>query len=176
MKISTPAGALVVLLALATMTGCSLNRGDADANPVAGTSTSRKAADAVEEVSSGVQDMIDVKGKASDDQPFVMECVGRPDSTYFRIYHWWNFYPASAEDLDVAMERLKAELPKHGWKTVHYGPDSSKQKNIRLAADNDHQKVGIDIVKRPKNDPPKLSMYVVSGCYAVPDGQEVEKF
>jgi hypothetical protein len=79
-------------------------------------------------------------------------------------------------DIDEAMERLKTELPKHGWKIVEYGPDTSKNKNINLTADNDEKKVGVNIVKRSKNDPPKLDLTVVSGCYKVPDGEEVERF
>jgi hypothetical protein len=74
------------------------------------------------------------------------------------------------------MKRLKAELPKQGWKIVEYGPDISKDKNINLTADNDKKKVGVNIVQMSKNDPPKLSLNVVSGCYKVPDGQTVEHF
>ncbi|MDV7216776.1 hypothetical protein [Streptomyces prunicolor] len=148
----------------------------ADKTPSAGTSTSRDASDATEKVSSGIYDLIGVKGKASDSRPGVMDCSGKDTKTYFRIFHPWSFYPASASDLDEAMEQLKKELPKHGWKIVEYGPDTSKNKNINLTADNDEKKVGVNIVQMSKNDPPKLSLNLVSGCYKVPDGEEVERF
>lgn len=177
MKTKPSALALAVPLALTTLTGCSMTDNEsADKTPSAGTSTSRDASDATEKVSSGIYDLIGVKGKASDSRPGVMDCSGKDTKTYFRIFHPWSFYPASASDLDEAMEQLKKELPKHGWKIVEYGPDTSKNKNINLTADNDEKKVGVNIVQMSKNDPPKLSLNLVSGCYKVPDGEEVERF
>ncbi|MEV5876059.1 hypothetical protein AB0L75_17845 [Streptomyces sp. NPDC052101] len=176
MKIRLSACVLALPLTLTTITGCGMTEKDSDATPSAGTSTSRDASDAMEKLSSGIYNMIGVKGKASDSRPFVTECSGKDTKTYFRIFHWWSFYPASAKDLDVAMERLKAELSKHGWKIISYGPDTSKNRNINLTADNDQQKAGVNIVQMAKNDPPKLSLHVVSGCYKVPDGQKVESF
>jgi hypothetical protein len=167
---------LLVPLALITLTGCSMTDDESKAIPSAGTSTSRDASKAVERVSSGIYELIGVKGKASDSRPGVMDCGDKDTKTYFRIFHPWSFYPASSSDLDVAMERLKTELPKHGWKIVGYEPDTSKNKNLTLTADNDEQKAGVNVVQRAKNDPPKLSLTVVSGCYEVPEGQEVERF
>ncbi|WP_416960135.1 hypothetical protein [Streptomyces sp. Agncl-13] len=168
--------AFTVPLALTTLTGCSMTDNDSDETPSAGTSTSRDASDAMEKVSSGIYDLIGVKGKTSDSRPGVMDCSGKDTKTYFRIFHPWSFTPASASDIDEAMERLKTELPKHGWKIVEYGPDTSKNKNIKMTADNDKKKVGVNIVKRSKYDPPILDLTVVSGCYKVPDGEEVERF
>ncbi|MFH8800173.1 hypothetical protein ACH4F6_11335 [Streptomyces sp. NPDC017936] len=149
---------------------------NSDEIPFAGTSNSRDASDAMEKVSSGIYDLIGVKGKASDNRPGVSDCSDKDAKTHFRIFHPWSFYPASASDLDVAMERLKRELPKHGWEIVTYGPDTSKNKNINLVADNDNEKSSVKITQMSKNDPPKLSLMVVSGCYKVPDGEEVERF
>ncbi|MFJ2760907.1 hypothetical protein [Streptomyces prasinus] len=149
---------------------------DSDTVPFSGTSTSLDAAGATEKVSSGIYDLIGVKGKASESYSTVMECSGEDAEKYFRILHPWSFYPASVSDLDVAMERLKSELPKHGWEIVDYGPDTSKNKNIRMTADNDRKKVSLRVIKMAKNDPPKLSLNVVSGCYEIPEGQEIERF
>ncbi|MFF2999007.1 hypothetical protein ACFVTC_31325 [Streptomyces sp. NPDC057950] len=167
---------LVVPFALATITGCGMTDKKSDEIPSAGTSTSSDASDVMEKLSSGIYDLIGVKGKASDSRPGVMDCPGKDAKTYFRIFHPWSFYPASAGDLDVAMKQLKVELPKHGWKIVEYGPDTSKNKNINLTADNNEKKAGVSIVQMSKNDPPKLSLTVVSGCYKVPDGGKVERF
>ncbi|WP_330459453.1 hypothetical protein OIB37_22830 [Streptomyces sp. NBC_00820] len=178
MKTKSGASALAILLTLATLTGCGMTDSEksSEKKPLAGTSTSRDVSDAVEKVSSGIYDLIGVQGKASDSRPGVDQCSGRSREKYFRIFHPWSFYPASAGDLDEAMKRLKEELPKNGWKIVEYGPDTSRNKNINLTADNDEKKVGVNIVQMSKNDPPKLSLMVVSGCYEVPDGQEVEHF
>ncbi|MGW0208555.1 hypothetical protein ACWDZ8_23060 [Streptomyces sp. NPDC003233] len=164
---------LAAPLALITLTGCSMN---SDETRIVGTSTSMDAANATEKVSSGIYDLIGVKGKASDSQSGVSECSGKDRDKYFQIFHPWSFYPASASDLEKAMKNLKTELPKHGWKIVEYGPDTSKNKNVNLTADNDKKKVGVNIVQMLKNDPPKLSLTVVSGCYKVPDGQKVQHF
>ncbi|MFL4948726.1 hypothetical protein ACJ6WE_15430 [Streptomyces sp. MMS24-I31] len=167
---------LAIPLALAILTGCNMTDKNSDDVPSAGMSSSRDVSQAMEKVSSGIYDLIGVKGKASSSRPFVAECSGKDTKKYFRIFHWWSFYPTSASDLGVAIERLKAELPKHGWTIVSYGPDTSKNKNINLTADNDKQKADVNIVQMSKNDPPKLSLHVVSGCYQVPDGQTVEHF
>ncbi|MFI0976122.1 hypothetical protein ACH4SP_03730 [Streptomyces sp. NPDC021093] len=147
-----------------------------DEIPFAGTSTSSDAADAMEKVSSGIYDLLGMKGKASDSQPGVMDCSGKDTKTYFRIFHPWSFKAASVSDLDKAMERLKSELPKHGWEIKSYGPDTSKNKNMNLIADNDKKKVSIDVTNMAKGDAPMLSLDLVSGCYKVPDGKEVERF
>ncbi|MEU0678238.1 hypothetical protein ABZ330_36405 [Streptomyces sp. NPDC006172] len=176
MKTKLSALALAMPLTLTALTGCSMTDKDSDEIPFAGTSTSRDASDEARKVSSSIYDLIGVKGKASDSSPGVSDCSNKDAKTNFRIFHPWSFYPASASDLDVAMERLKKELPKHGWEIVTYGPDASKNKNINLIADKDGKKASVKIIKMSKNDPPKLSLTVVSGCYQVPDGEEVERF
>ncbi|MFJ3226012.1 hypothetical protein ACIPJS_22010 [Streptomyces sp. NPDC086783] len=150
---------------------------ESDGVPSAGTSTSSDAADTMEKISSGIYDLIGVKGKASESFPGVTDCSGKDPKTYFRIFHPWSFTPASASDLDEAMERLKRELPKHGWEIVNYGPNNSKSRSITLTADNDKKKVSVKVIKMAaKSDPPMLSLDLVSGCYKVPDGEEVERF
>ncbi|MFF9691369.1 hypothetical protein [Streptomyces sp. NPDC014623] len=147
-----------------------------DGVPFAGTSTSLDAADTMEKVSSEIYDLLGVKGKASENFPGVMDCSGKDPKTHFRIFHPWSFTPALASDLDKAMERLKGELPKHGWEIVEYGPNTSKNKNITLTADNEKKKVSVKVTNMAKSDPPMLSLDLVSGCYKVPDGKKVERF
>ncbi|MFI7294076.1 hypothetical protein [Streptomyces sp. NPDC050121] len=168
-------GALLLAVPL-VLTGCSTTDDDANEIPFVGTSTSRDASDTLEKVSSGIYDLIGVKGKASDSRPTVLDCSGKDTKTYFRILHPWSFVPVSVSDLDVAMKRLKEQLPKNGWEIVNYGPDTSKNKNMNLTADNDKKKVSVKVVAMAKDDPPMLSLDLISGCYKVPDGQEVERF
>ncbi|WP_432159243.1 hypothetical protein [Streptomyces sp. bgisy153] len=176
MKRKFSALALPVPIYLVTLTGCSMTDTRSHEVPFAGTSTSRDASDAMGKLSSGIYDLIGVRGKASDSHPGAMDCPGKDTKTYFRIFHPWSFYPASASDLDVAMERLKEGLSKNGWEIITYGPDTSKNQNIKLVADNDNKKASVKIIKMAKNDPAMLSLDVVSGCYKVPDGEEVERF
>ena len=176
MKTRTRASALAIPLVLTVLTGCGMTDDESDGVPFVGTSTSLDAADTMEEVSGGIYDLIGVKGKASESLPGVTDCSGKDTQTHFRIFHPWSFTPASAGDLDEAMERLKRELPKQGWEIVEYGPNTSKNRSITLTADNDKKKVSVKVINMAKNDPPKLSLDLVSGCYKVPDGEEVERF
>ncbi|WP_241845170.1 hypothetical protein [Streptomyces silvensis] len=147
-----------------------------DGVPSAGTSTTRDASVAMQKTSSGIYDLIGVKGKASENRPGVTGCAGKDEKRYFRIYHPWSFTPASAGDLDEAMARLKRELPRHGWKIVGYGPNNSKNRSLTLTADNDERKASVKIIKMSKSGPPMLSLDLVSGCYQVPDGEEVDLY
>ncbi|MES9511590.1 hypothetical protein ABWJ92_35200 [Streptomyces sp. NPDC000609] len=149
---------------------------DSGGIPSAGVSTSEKAAGEAKKASSEIYDLIGIKGKASKTGAGVTECAGKDREKYFQIFHPWSFTPASANQLDGVMERLKKELPKHGWKVVDYGPDTSKNKNITLTADNDARKHSVKIVEMAKTDPPSLSLMVVSGCYQVPDGEKIQRF
>jgi hypothetical protein len=174
-KIKLGVLAVAIPLALTSLTGCNMTDNGSDV-PSTGTSTSSDAADEVERVSSGIYELIGVKGKTSDSRATVTECSGKDPDKYFRVLHPWSFTPASSGDLEMAMQRLRAALPKHGWKIVEYGPDTSKNKNLRLTADNDAKNASVHIIQMAKDNPPMLSLDVISGCYQVPDGQEVEHF
>jgi hypothetical protein len=170
--------AVAVPLMFTTLTGCDMTDDGSDTSgiPSAGTSTSSDAADALEGVSSGIHDLIGVQGKTSDSRATVTECSGKDPDKYFRILHPWSFAPASAGDLEGVMQQLRTALPKRGWKIVEYGPDTSRNKNVQLTADDDAQKASVHIVHMAKDKPPMLSVDVISGCYQVPDGQRVEHF
>ena len=177
MKTKLSALALTLPIALATLIGCSMtDTKNSGGIPSAGTSTSSDAAKETQKASSELYNLIGLKGKASDTGPGVKECSKKDPDKYFQIFHSWSFTPASSEELDGAMERLKTDLPKHGWKVVDYGPDSSRNKNLSLTADNDAKKFSVKIAYREKDNPPNLNFFVVSGCYTVPDGQEIEQF
>ncbi|ARX86522.1 MULTISPECIES: hypothetical protein [Streptomyces] len=84
---------------------------------------------------------------------------------------------AAKKKLDAALADAKAGgLTVHADGSVGYPPGGDKDKNVKLVADNDEKKASVNIVKMAKNDPPKLSLTVVSGCYRVPDGQKVKRF
>ncbi|MFF4182190.1 hypothetical protein ACFYZ9_03285 [Streptomyces sp. NPDC001691] len=151
---------------------------DSQEIPAAGVSTTRDAADAMEKVSSELYDLIGIKGKTSSTQPGVKECGGKDRDRYFSIFHPWDITPASTStaELEGVVERMRQELPKHGWKVVEYGRDTSMNKNLSLTADNDEKKVSVKLGAHAKGTPPSLGLMIVSGCYQVPDGQQVQHF
>ncbi|GAA3186521.1 hypothetical protein GCM10010451_39810 [Streptomyces virens] len=177
MKIKLGAIALALPIAFITLIGCSVADSSKSTEiPSSGTSTSSAAAKEAEKVSSELYTLIGLKGKATDTGPGVKECGKKDPEKYFQIFHSWSFIPASSEQLDGTMERLKADLPKHGWKVVAFGPDSSRNKNLSLTADNTAKKFSVDITYRAKGKPPYLNFFVVSGCYQIPDGDKIEQF
>jgi 5'-3' exonuclease len=177
LKIKLCAIALALPVALMTLTGCSMT----DANnsndiPSSGTSTSSDAAKEAEKASSELYNLIGLKGKASDTGPGVKECGKKDPEKYFQIIHSWSFTPPRHSTSEGTMERLKENLPKHGWEVVNYGPDTSRNKNLSLRADDDTKKFSVDITYRAKDNTPHLNFFVISGCYQIPDGKKIEQF
>ncbi|MGW4033404.1 hypothetical protein ACWEFL_29600 [Streptomyces sp. NPDC004838] len=148
-----------------------------DPVPSSGTRTLDDATQETKKVSSDLLDLIGVKGKVSQPGPRVTECGdGKDREKYYQMYHPWSLRPASSGQLANVMERLKTELPKHGWKIVEYGRDSSLNKNLSLTADNDERRFSVSIDYLAKDKPQRLSVTVVSGCYQVPEGQRVDRY
>ncbi|MFG3350222.1 hypothetical protein ACGF1Z_34830 [Streptomyces sp. NPDC048018] len=177
MKIKWSASALLVPLALTILTGCSMTDADgSESLPSAGTATTHQAADQAEKISSELYDLIGLKGSATEPGPGVAECSGKDPEKYFTVFHAWTFTPASPDQLGGVMERLKAEMPKRGWKIVEYGPDASKNKNLTITADNDAKKYSVKIAHFARDAKPNLNLFLTSGCYQVPEGEKVERF
>ncbi|OKH92078.1 hypothetical protein AB852_26890 [Streptomyces uncialis] len=161
------------------MTGCGMDdSGKTDAPvPSAGTSGVEDATRDTRKVSSDLLDLIGVKGKVTEPGPRVGECGdGQDRETHFQMRHPWSLTPASGKQLDGVMERLRERLPEQGWKIVQYERDTSRNKNLNLTADHDERKFSVNVVHLARNEPPALSVTVVSGCYRVPDGEKVDRF
>ncbi|MFE5141658.1 hypothetical protein ACFRDV_29030 [Streptomyces fagopyri] len=177
MKTKLCAIAFTLPIAIATLIGCGMTeKKKSDDMPSSGVSTSSEAAGDAKRTSSELYNLIGIKGKATDTGPGVKECGRKDPEKYFQMFHSWSFTPASSEQLSGVMEQLKVKLPRHGWEVVEYGPDSSRNKNLSLTADNDTKKFSVNITYQAKDNLPNLNFFVVSGCYQVPDGQKVERF
>jgi hypothetical protein len=173
------AGALVVAAALLTLTGCSMD--ESGGTKVVGVRDQEETSAETKRVSSEIYDLIGVKGTTSKGGAGVMSCEGKDTEKFYAMKHPWSLTAGTDEELAGAMERLKTELPKRGWKIVKYGPDSSPSKNLELTADNDERKFGVHISFWRKNsggdtNPPSLIIDVISGCYEVPEGQKVKHY
>ncbi|QDY81213.1 hypothetical protein FQU76_21940 [Streptomyces qinzhouensis] len=145
--------------------------------PSAGVSNLADAREQTERAAKELLDLIKIKGETSRGGVRITECGdGRDPEKHFQTYHPSSFYPESPDQLAGVMERLRTELPALGWKIVEYGPDTSRNKNVNLTADNDAQSFSVNIVHKAKNERPNLSLRVVSGCYQVPEGERVDGY
>lgn len=171
-------GTTLLSFVLISLTGCSMT--DPKNSTEIPSSGVRSVADAdadTKRISSDILGMIRAKGKASDVGPGVSTCgEGKDIEKYFRMRHPWGFTPDDPKQLPGVMKHLKEELSATGWKVVEYAPDTSPNKNLNLTADNDKKGFGVNIVHYAKDNPPKLGITVVSGCYQVPKGQKVEHY
>ncbi|MGW1837621.1 hypothetical protein [Streptomyces sp. BBFR2] len=144
--------------------------------PYAGTATTQDASIALKRVSSQIYDFAGVPGRASKPGPGVRECEGKDRDTYFQMYHPWSFAPKNTGDVGIVMENLKEKLKTDGWVIKDLYHDNSPNKALNLVADNDEKKVSVWIAERSKSKVPFLSVEVTSGCYRIPDGQEIDRF
>ncbi|MFC9143623.1 hypothetical protein ACFWGE_14715 [Streptomyces bacillaris] len=132
-------------------------------------------------ISSQILDIIAVKGVTSKSGPGVSTCDGAERGKLFLMRHPWSLTGASDAELAKAMNRLKEDLPKHGWKIVGYGPNSSKAKSLELTADHIEKKFAVKVELWEKNsggdsNEPTLLVNVVSACYQVPEGEKIDRY
>ncbi|KPC61346.1 hypothetical protein ADL29_24910 [Streptomyces chattanoogensis] len=171
---------LTLVLTGLLLSGCGITDSKSNEStseiPSAGTATTFQASQALKQVSSQIYDFAGVPGKASKPGPGVRECDGRDKDTYFQMYHPWNFAPTKASDIDVAMENLKKKLKTGGWAIKDIYHDNSPNKALNLIADNVSKKVSVWIIQLKKDKQPSFAIEVTSGCYKIPDGQEIDRF
>ncbi|MFD5771548.1 hypothetical protein ACFWIN_37765 [Streptomyces sp. NPDC127049] len=165
------AAALLASLTLTTLTGCGMS---GDKTPSAGISGTDQAIDATKGVSSEIHDLIGLEGSTTKAGVITDECPGKDPETHFSTFHTWTLTPAAPSGLDGVMERLKTSMPGLGWEVVGFEPDTSRNRNLTLTADDDAEKHSVKITYWAKDEPPKLNVSVVSGCYQVPEGETVE--
>ncbi|MDX3850857.1 hypothetical protein [Streptomyces sp. AK02-01A] len=128
-------------------------------------------------VSSQIFDMIGIKqGKTTEPGPGVSTCD--EDSEHlFLSRHPWSIYGVSPDELTRGFQRLKETLPKHGWKIVEYGPNTSANKNLELTADSetDHYAVNAElrVTGESGKEQPLILVNVVSGCFRAPEGTDL---
>ncbi len=145
--------------------------------PSSGTRSLDGATSDTQNVSSEILEMIPIKGKTSEPGPRVSQCGEdkNPDK-FYQMRHPWSFTPKTGEQLGEVMKHLKKELSSRGWTIKEYQRDTSPNRNLNLTADNDKKKFSVNITHYAKDNPPKLIVTVVSGCYQVPEGQRVDRY
>ncbi|MGW0080653.1 hypothetical protein [Streptomyces sp. NPDC003393] len=132
-------------------------------------------------ISSQILDVIDIKeGTVTEGGAGVSLCDQDPDH-FYRMRHPWSIYQVPEDKLKQAFQRLREDLPKHGWKIVDYGPNSSKAKLFEITADSTAEPFSMNAVlvvstpTHPHEAQPKIEVTVVSGCFRAPEGTNLDK-
>ncbi|PZT74451.1 MULTISPECIES: hypothetical protein [unclassified Streptomyces] len=127
----------------------------------------------VEQASSRILEIIDVKGKATEPGAMTSPCSDdyRQEDPYHAL-HLWSLYKAPYAELEKGMDRLRDELPKDGWKITKDGRDGTVGNSPQLIAESEARGVKADIrldkeVKAEKA-PAMLRVTVQSRCYHLP--------
>ncbi|WP_405897183.1 hypothetical protein OG242_06195 [Streptomyces sp. NBC_00727] len=127
----------------------------------------------VEQASSRILEIIDVKGKATEPGALTMPCSDddHQEEPYY-AYHPWSLYKAPFAELEKGMNRLRDELPKDGWKITKDGMDGTIGNSPQIVAESKERRVMADIrlhkeVKSQKT-PAMLEVTVQSRCYRLP--------
>ncbi|MFF1462542.1 hypothetical protein [Streptomyces sp. NPDC058330] len=124
----------------------------------------------VERVSSRILDILDVKGEVTDTGAMTVRCSDYdPDEEVYRARHPWSIYKTPFMDMGKGMDRLRAELPKEGWKIVQDGVDGSKAKSPQIVAESKGGEFAVDVrlheASEIGNAPDLLEVTVESACY-----------
>ncbi|MFD4769790.1 hypothetical protein [Streptomyces niveus] len=126
--------------------------------------------DEVEKTSSRILEMMALKGKVTNTGAMVSRCSDyEPEEEVYRARQPWSVYDLPVPELEKAMDRLRGELPKAGWKIVKDGVDNSVGKSPQIVAESKGRKFAVDIRlmdERKYGDDPSLIMVAVeSACY-----------
>lgn len=141
--------------------------------------------DEARELSTQLRNLMGLKGKVTKPGPGVDLCGDQDPDNLYVIRHPWSLYGAPVEDMKKAMERLSLELPRHNWKIVRFGPDSSPSKSLELIANSTKGKFSVDITlfdqRNDTGDAPSASkvslinVELVSACFRTPHGKTVNQ-
>ncbi|MEW2291951.1 hypothetical protein ABZ719_04455 [Streptomyces sp. NPDC006743] len=130
-------------------------------------------------VSSSIYEMIGMRSaKVTEPGPNIAACDEDPDHLY-KTAHPWSVYGVSEDELKAGFQRLREELPKHGWKIVQDGPEKSEARSPALTADSGKDRFSVHAVlmvstpTNPHEKDPLLSVNIVSGCWRAPEGTDL---
>ncbi|MEU8996982.1 hypothetical protein AB0C95_19580 [Streptomyces caniferus] len=128
-----------------------------------------KMMDETENTSREIRDLIGLKAKVTEPGSYDTPCSGHPGGNVHRAVHPWSVYDAPVDDMRKAMDRLRGDLPKHGWKIVKDGPDGSPSKAPQIVANHEGGEFSVDIrlhdERKYGNGPSLIEVTVESACF-----------
>ncbi|MFG2098169.1 hypothetical protein [Streptomyces sp. NPDC048612] len=118
--------------------------------------------------SSEILKIIDLNGKVTKPGPLPAPCSGYSGKAY-RTSHPWSVYDVPVPRMREAMDRLRRDLPKKGWKIVKDGPDRSPSKSPEIVANSKGDEFSVNIrLLAERDDSPHTSLIEVtveSACF-----------
>jgi hypothetical protein len=162
------AGAGVALAAvLATVAGCAGGHG----TPVR---ESQAVQNEVTTRSDAVLAMTQVKGKVTGGGSTEVSCHADDDANdpVRAVLDMWSLSGVDNAVLGKAMANLTAGLPRQGWKVLHNGPDSSRNRNQEIQAVHTATRTQLDVtwMKGLDGHEPLITFDFDSPCFRTPDG------
>lgn len=116
-----------------------------------------------------ILDLIDLKGKVTEPGPYDTPCSGHSGGNVYRAVHPWSVYDVPVDDMRKSMDRLRRDLPRHGWKIVKDGPDGSPSKAPQIVANHEGGEFSVDIrlhdERKYGNKPSLIEVTVESACF-----------
>jgi hypothetical protein len=123
----------------------------------------------VETTSSRILEILDLKGKVTETGAMTSPCSDYDSGEVYRARHPWSVYQVPFADMQKAMDRLRGELPKEGWKIVKDGMDGSVAKSPQIVAESNGREFAVDVrlhsASKVGNAPDLLEVTVESACY-----------
>lgn len=167
-------GALILLM----LAGCSTMKSDAERlgyEPEVRDIQSAK--DDVNHISSQLLDWMNIKGKVSQTGAAADICEEiDPDmKKYYVIYHPWSIYDLKKGTFEGAMQNLRSQLPRHGWKITKDGKENTKDADPVITAVNTrtHHQIYIVWERSSSGSKPLINVSVNSRCYKAPKGTNI---
>ncbi|MFI1398998.1 hypothetical protein [Streptomyces sp. NPDC020681] len=174
--VSATRPALFAAAALLVTTGCTAMESDGlDYEPEKKAVADAKAL--VRSRSSIILDATGLKATATNGAPHATPCEEVEHG--YRIKHFWKIQGPSKPELSAALQRLKEELPKRGWKVYRFEQAKSKNRQMQLdveetklhhtvTIEEDFVPTGPDASKWEKQGRDGLLVALDSPCYVDP--------
>ncbi|WP_237330280.1 hypothetical protein [Streptomyces sp. BA2] len=136
------------------------------------------AKEEVNEISSNLLDWMGIKGKTTEAGAGVNVCeaVDPGLKEYYTIHHPWSIYDLHKGTFEEAMQNIREQLPKNGWKITKDGETNSRARNPEIVAVNAKSNHTISIEwarERSGNLKEMIGVDVDSRCYRAPEGTDI---
>jgi hypothetical protein len=124
----------------------------------------------VKQTSSRILDVMALEGKVTETGAMTERCSDHAaEEEIYRASHPWSVYDLPVPELEEAMDRLRRELPKAGWKIVKDGLDGTVGQSPQIFAESQGRKFAADIrlqdERKYGGDPSLIEVTVQSACY-----------